>query len=301
MTGLRLGGSGLTALEVCGLDGPYILETDAAVLAIGHSARDSFAMLHAAGLEMRPKPFAMGVRMEHHQALISAAQYGALAPQLPPADYKLAAHLENGRHVFSFLRLPRRRGGGLASENGTIVTNGMSYRGPGTGRISRRPAGERHPGGFRRRGRPGGGPVSGGMGETGPTSWAGPMDTPRPRPAAISWRAGPACAAARWRPAYRPGVTWTDLSRALPDFVTESLRLAIPRLGRKVRGFDKRRRGAHRHREPVQLPCAHLAGGRTCAPRACRGFTLRRGAGYAGGIVSAAGGRHPHAERILAK
>ena len=102
------------------------LSCDRVILAIGHSARDTFEMLHEKGIPMESKPFAMGVRIEHPQSLINTSQYGRSDPVLPPADYKLVEHLE-GRTVYSFCMCPGGHVVAAASEEGRVVTNGMSY------------------------------------------------------------------------------------------------------------------------------------------------------------------------------
>ena len=97
------------------------------ILAIGHSARDTFRWLHAAGIPMQPKPFAMGVRIEHPQAVIDRAQYGKPRGALPPADYKLAVHLPDGGAAYTFCMCPGGQVVAAASQPGGVVTNGMSY------------------------------------------------------------------------------------------------------------------------------------------------------------------------------
>ena len=109
-------------------DGKYTIETDNIVLAVGHSARDTFKMLFETGIAMQQKPFAMGVRIEHLQESININRYGDLynSPYLSAADYKLAVHLNNGRGVYTFCMCPGGVVVGAASEQGHIVTNGMS-------------------------------------------------------------------------------------------------------------------------------------------------------------------------------
>ena len=114
-------------MTVSGPDQLYQLETDALILAPGHSARDTFALLRDSGVPMEPKPFAIGVRIEHHQEAISRAQYGAAWNR--PAPQRLPAFLPPARpERVLFLRLPRRDGGGLSIFSRYLVTNGMSYR-----------------------------------------------------------------------------------------------------------------------------------------------------------------------------
>ena len=98
------------------------------MLATGHSARDTFEMLHRRGIPMTAKPFAVGARIEHPQRLINAAQYGAFCgrEELPAADYKLAVHLPSGRGVYTFCMCPGGYVVAAASEPDSVVTNGMS-------------------------------------------------------------------------------------------------------------------------------------------------------------------------------
>ena len=107
----------------------YDLDCTQLLLAIGHSARDTFALLREQGVPMEPKAFAMGARIEHRQQNINLAQYGEAHRGLPPADYKLAVHLPEGDDVFSFCMCPGGYVVAAASENGGVVTNGMSYSG----------------------------------------------------------------------------------------------------------------------------------------------------------------------------
>ena len=128
VTGLRVRDGALEGLEVRSPEGPYVLPARHAVLALGHSARDTFEMLHAAGVRMEQKPFAVGVRIEHRQSDMDAAQYRQFAghPCLPAASYKLSCHLENGRSAFSFCVCPGGQVVAATSEQGRVVTNGMS-------------------------------------------------------------------------------------------------------------------------------------------------------------------------------
>ncbi len=108
--------------------GSYEIEADKIILAIGHSARDTFEMIKSIGVDMEKKPFAMGVRIEHKQDFISDAMYGDSAKLLPPADYKLAVHTSSGRGLYTFCMCPGGYVVAAASENETVVTNGMSYQ-----------------------------------------------------------------------------------------------------------------------------------------------------------------------------
>lgn len=126
VTDLSIGGNGLTGIEVNGEDR---IETENLILALGHSSRDTLRMLRDRGIDMEQKPFSIGVRIQHPQKWIDKAQYGdsALASILGPADYKLSHHCENGRGVYTFCMCPGGQVIMAASQHGTTVTNGMSY------------------------------------------------------------------------------------------------------------------------------------------------------------------------------
>ena len=277
----------LKSLVVASDEGNYELETDAAVFAIGHSARDTFEMLYKQGLAMQSKPFAMGVRIEHRQADIGFAQLGNLFNKLPPTDYKLTEHLENKRSAFSFCVCPGGVVVASASDDGEVVTNGMSFRARDGENINGALLVGVEPSDYGTSGALAGvhfqreweerAYVLGGANGCAPAQTVGDFLKNRP-----SERGGSI------EPTYRPGVKWTDVSQALPDFITESLRLALPRFGEKIRGFD--------------TPDAVLTGieSRSSSPvRILRGedyssaevrgvYPCGEGAGYAGGIVSAA-------------
>ena len=128
LEGLTVQDNALTAVTVRQGAQLYTLPARQVVLALGHSARDTFEMLYDAGLAMEQKPFAMGVRIEHRQSAVDAARYRRLAghPSLPPATYKLSCHLPNGRSAFSFCVCPGGQVVAAASEARRVVTNGMS-------------------------------------------------------------------------------------------------------------------------------------------------------------------------------
>ena len=201
LTAIHTGGGQVSSLTVTTEMGPYELPCDALILAPGHSARDTFAMLHAMDLPMEQKNFAIGVRIEHRQRDISAAQFGDYWKDLPPADYKLSCHLPSGRSAFTFCVCPGGEVVAAASDYGQVVTNGMSCRArdgeninggflvgvgpedfpgdsPWPESASRRP-GSRRPGNWGRAVRPPSGRKT------------RPSSTPPPRPWGISWRVAP--------------------------------------------------------------------------------------------------------------
>jgi len=266
------------------------LAADHVVLALGHSARDTFETLRASGVFMEAKPFAVGFRIEHPQSLIDKARLGPNAgnPLLGAADYKLVYHASNGRSVYSFCMCPGGQVVAATSEQNCVVTNGMSQysraeRNANAG-IVVNVSPEDFPGDR-------GNPLSGiafqrqleaRAFELGGRTYEAPgqrvEDFLARRP---STRLGTVI------PSYQPGVHLTDLSHALPDFAIDAIREAIPAFDRQIRGFA--------------LPDAMLTGveTRTSSPlRITRGEDLQsvnvkglypagEGAGYAGGILSA--------------
>ena len=286
LCGVYSGENGVERVTVEENTGRYELPCRALVLAPGHSARDTFRMLEQMGVPMEGKPFAIGVRIEHPQTLVSAAQYGPAWEQLPPSDYKLACHLDNGRSAFSFCVCPGGQVVAAASEPGQLVTNGMSLRARDGANINGGLLVGVTPADF-----PGGDALAGvrfqeqwerAAYELGGRNWHAPAQL-----VGDFLADRPSVGAGSVLPSYRPGVTWTRLEGCLPDYVTDTLRGAIPLLDRRLRGF------AH--------PEAVLTGveTRSSSPvrilrdetyqSVLRGlFPCGEGAGYAGGIVSAA-------------
>lgn len=286
LVGISAKNGALSALTVRHGGEDYVLPCDTLILAPGHSARDTFRMLREVGVPMEAKPFALGVRIEHRQWEISQAQYGDAAGRLPPSDYKLSCHLPDGRGVFSFCVCPGGQVVASGSEPGQVVTNGMSYRARDGENINGGLLVGVSPADFG-----GSGPLAGLAFQE---QWEklaftlGGGDYRAPCQNVASFLAGdkPSLTSAL-APTYRPGVTAAGLEGCLPGFVTNSLRGAIPLLGRKLRGFDH--------------PGALLTGveTRSSSPvRLLRDETLQsplrglypcgEGAGWAGGITSAA-------------
>lgn len=300
--------SQLTAIHtregrVCGISvmaetGPYKLPCDTMILAPGHSARDTFSMLHALGLPMERKNFAIGVRIEHRQSDISAAQFGTFWRDLPPADYKLSCHLPSGRSAYTFCVCPGGQVVAAASDYGQVVTNGMSCRARD---------GENINGGFlvgvTPEDFPGDDPLAGvrfqeqweraawelGTDHAPPRFEPGRPGFHAPAQTVGDFLAGrPSRGPGAVRPTYRPGVTWTDVSRCLPGYVADALREALPLFERKVKGFaspDAVLTGVEtRSSSPVRI-----LRGDDLQSTGLRGlYPCGEGAGYAGGIVSAA-------------
>ncbi len=301
VTGLVLKEGRLSALEVQGPEGCYVLPAQEAVLALGNSARDTFEMLHAAGVPMEPKPLAVGVRIEHLQKDMDAVQYKAQAghPRLGAASYKLSCHLESGRSVFSFCVCPGGTVVAAASEADRAVTNGMSLYARD---------GENINGGLLVSVTPedflGDDPLAGiafqreleahayaagGGGYIAPAQRVGDFLAHRPS-------TGPG----KVTPTYRPGVRWCDLWEVLPPFICEALAQALPLLEQKVHGFAQEDAvlTAVESRSSCPLRILRSEAGES----AVRGlWPCGEGAGYAGGIMSAAADGLKTAEHILEK
>ena len=300
LTGLHIQDGAITAVEITHDSQMYFLPCDTLVLAPGHSARDTFAMLLDARLTMEQKNFAIGVRIEHKQEAISQAQFGPSWDKLPAADYKLSCHLPNGRSAFTFCVCPGGQVVASASEDGQVVTNGMSLRARDQENIN---------GGFLvgvgPEDFPGDDPLAGVrfQEQWEQAAWAygggNPMAPAQTLEDFLAQR--PSNGPRSIRPSYRPGVVWGSLEGVLPDYVLDTLRQALPLFDRKLRGF------AH--------PDAVLTGveTRSSSPvRIVRGPDLQsvsvqgvypcgEGAGYAGGITSAAVDGIKVAEKIIEK
>ena len=279
-----------------------VFATDCVVLACGHSARDTFQMVYEAGADMARKPFAVGVRIEHPQALVNEAQYGPAAGHaaLGAADYKLAVKTDDGRGVYSFCMCPGGEVVAAASEEGLLCVNGMSRHARAGANANAALLVEVRPDDL-----PGDDPLAGvafqrqlerdayqlGRGLTaGGGEDASALCPPYMAPAQtvgdfLAHAAGTPSAAVT--PTYPRGVAWRDLRDCLPSFVTDALAEALPALDRKLHGFasdDAVMTAVEaRSSSPVRIVRddgfqSNIAGLYPCG----------EGAGYAGGITSAA-------------
>ncbi|MDP1525434.1 MAG: NAD(P)/FAD-dependent oxidoreductase [Rhodocyclaceae bacterium] len=264
------------------------VRADHVVLALGHSARDTFEMLHRLGVFMEAKAFAVGLRIEHPQALIDRARYGNFAghPLLGAADYKLVHHATNGRDVYSFCMCPGGQVVAATSEPGCVVTNGMSQysraeRNANSGlvvNVTPQDFGSQDPLAgieFQRRWEQRAFEL-GGSNYDAPGQRVGDFLAGRP-----STQLGEVV------PSYQPGVKPTDLTMALPDYVITAMREAIPAFDRQIRGFaldDAVLTGVEtRTSSPLRI-----TRGADCQSLNIKGlYPAGEGAGYAGGILSA--------------
>lgn len=286
---LELQGDGTQALRGVLLHDGSVIESDHVVLAVGHSARPTFEMLHGRGVHIEAKPFSIGVRIEHPQSWVDKARYGTCAghPDLGAAAYTLAHHCANGRTVYSFCMCPGGRVVAATSEEGRVVTNGMSQYSraefnANSGLVVGIDPARDYPDGplagidFQRHWESQA-YLAGGSSYWAPGQTVGDFLARR-----ASTTLGEVV------PSYKPGVTPTDLSACLPDFVIEAIHEALPVFGRQIDRYD--------HPDAVMTGVET----RTSSPiRITRGkdfqslsvtglYPAGEGAGYAGGILSAA-------------
>ncbi len=290
----------LAGLEVTHQQAKRQIATEDVILAIGHSARDTFACLHRHNIPMLQKPFAIGARIEHAQDQIDRRQYGGFAghPALGAADYKLFCHLPNGRSVYTFCMCPGGYVVAAASEAGGIVTNGMSrHKRNGANAnsallvgITPEDFGSSHPlaGMYLQRQIEAAAFAYGGNRYFAPGQLVGDFlqDVDSAGPGLIL-------------PTYEPGIAWGKIDCCLPSFVTESMRAGLLELDKKMPGFAAPdavlTAPETRSSSPVRIPrdesCQSIAGLYPCG----------EGPGYAGGIMSAATDGIRCAEAVIEK
>ncbi len=263
------------------------LDAERVVLAVGHSARDTFAMLHRRGVQMEAKPFSIGFRIEHPQSLIDRCRFGPQAgnPILGTADYKLVHHCKNGRSVYSFCMCPGGTVVAAASEPGRVVTNGMSQysrdeRNANSGIVVGITPDD-YPGGplagidFQRHWEERAFELGGGTYDA-PGQLVGDFLAGRP-----------STAFGAVLPSYKPGVRLGDLSSTLPDYAIAAIREALPAFDRQIKGFalrDAVLTGVEtRTSSPLRIP--RDEGFQSLNTEGL--YPAGEGAGFAGGILSA--------------
>ena len=262
------------------------IASDHVVLAMGHSARDVFEMLHKRGVAMEAKPFSIGFRIEHPQSLIDKARFGGSRQELGAAEYRLVHHASNGRSVYSFCMCPGGTVVAAASEPGRVVTNGMSQysrneRNANAGIVVGITPKEDYPGGVlagmqlqrhweERAFAAGGGTYAA------PAQLVGDF---------IKGRASTALGSVV--PSYKPGVTPTDLSTCLPDYAIAAIREALVAFGREIKGFDMEDAVLTGVETRTSSP-VRITRGEDFQSSNVRGlYPAGEGAGFAGGILSA--------------
>jgi len=267
------------------------------ILAIGHSARASFRWLKEAGLPMERKAFSMGVRVEHRQEWIDWALYGEMAGRLPPAEYSLSCRLDGGRGCYTFCMCP----GGVvvpaASEAGGIAVNGMSYHARDGENANAAVAVSVLPGDFD------GDDVLAGV-EFQRTWERRAYDFSKTYRAPAQTFGDflakrPTGGFGAVRPSYPIGVAGADLGPLLPGFVAEGLRMGFQNFGRKVKGFDSADAVLTAPETRTSSPVRILRGDDLMSAGCAGLIPCGEGAGYAGGIMSAAVDGLRAADRVL--
>ena len=267
------------------------IATDHVVLAPGHSSRDTLEMLRERGVYMEAKPLSIGFRIEHPQSLIDASRFGQFAgnPILGAADYKLVHHCKNGRTVYSFCMCPGGTVVAATSEEGRVVTNGMSQysrnqRNANAGIVvgitpadfPNNGAGDVLAGvAFQRQWEERAFQLGGGN-YNAPVQLVGDFLARRP-----STKLGSVI------PSYMPGVTLTDLSSALPDYAIEAIREALPTIGRQIPDFAMADATLTAVETRTSSPICIKRGADHQSINTTGLYPAGEGAGYAGGIFSA--------------
>ncbi len=273
--------------------------TDTLILAIGHSARDTFKMLYSHGLNMERKSFSMGVRIEHPQSVIDEARYHSFKDKLPAADYKAAVHPKNGRGVYTFCMCPGGSVVAAASEEQSVVTNGMSNFARDGENANSALLCSLYPTDFD------GDDVFGGMYfqqklEKSAFFMAGANYKAPAQTVADFLRGEKSLSLGKVSPTYPVGVTLSELGKLFPDFMTNALREGIIEIDHKIKGFamaDAVLTGVEsRSSSPVRI-----IRGEDMQSNIKGIYPCGEGAGYAGGIMSAAVDGIKVSEMILKK
>ena len=291
--------TGFTAKQVTGLtlaSGEHIATSHVA-LAIGHSARDTFKMLYDEGVYIKAKPFSVGFRIEHEQSVIDEARFGNNAGNeiLGAADYKLVHHASNGRSVYSFCMCPGGTVVAAASEAGRLVTNGMSQYSRHERNANSAIVVGIEPEDF----------TAGKFASKDDSVLAGIEFQRRLEEKAFHLGGANYDAPVQLvgdflagrksgehgcvTPSYKPGVTYCDLSEALPDYAVSAIREALPAFERKIKGFSMNEAMLTAVETRTSSPIQITRDKQTLQSLNVKGlYPAGEGAGYAGGILSAA-------------
>ncbi len=296
LTDILIENSSVTAAVI---NGTEVIKTNDIILAVGHSARDTFKMLYEKNVTLEQKPFAAGVRIEHRQCDINKAQYGDAANKLPTADYMLTYTTKEGRGVYSFCMCPGGYVVAAASEEGRLVVNGMSeYARDGENANSALLV-QVFPEDFDSDNPLDGIEFQRKMEEM--AFVAGGKNYNAPAQRYEDFKLGRITKTeGTIKHSYRPNITFADLNEVLPSFISDSIKEAIPEMGKRLKGFD--------------CDDALLTGVETRSSSPVRitrnpenGFSINinglypagEGAGYAGGIISAAADGVRQAENVM--
>ena len=275
--------------SVCGVEvengcEKYEIKTDNVILAIGHSARDTYRMIQKLGIKMEQKNFSVGVRIEHSQEMINKSQYGDFYDKLGSADYKLSAHFENGRSAYTFCMCPGGEVVASASFEGGVVTNGMSNNARCGKNANSALLVNVNTSDF-----PDKEPLSGvdfqeeiekkafilgGENYMAPAQYVADFLGTKMRE--------------KVEPTYRPGVKFCDISQVFPDFVTDTLKLAIKEFDKKLKGFADGGAVMTAPETRSSAPVRIVRDKESYMSDIFGLYPAGEGAGYAGGIMSAA-------------
>lgn len=289
LSDLAYDAGGLQSVTVETAAGRKTLPCRCLILCPGHSARDTFEMLLRRGVAMEPKAFALGVRIEHHQAMCDAQQYRAYAahPGLPASSYKLSCRTDCGRGVFSFCVCPGGQVVAAASEPGGVVSNGMSHFARNGTNINGGLLVGLTPADFDVPGPLGGVALQRQLERRAYQLGGGDFRAPAQRVEDFLLRR-PSCGPGSIVPTYRPGVTWGNLWDCLPDFAAQAIAQALPILGRRLRGYDHPDAVLTAVETRSSSPVRILRGSDAMSPTVPGLYPCGEGAGWAGGILSAA-------------
>ena len=284
LTGITTENGKVTGVTVENDKGVYQLDTDSVILAIGHSARDTYRMLEKMGIKMEQKNFSVGVRIEHSQEMINKSQYGEFWNKLGAADYKLSAHFENGRSAYTFCMCPGGEVVASASFSGGVVTNGMSNNARCGKNANSALLVNVSTTDF-----PSESPLSGidfqekieekafllgGENYFAPAQYVGDFLGEKVEE--------------KIEPTYRPGVKFCEISEIFPGFVVDTLKLAIKEFDRKLKGFASGGAIMTAPETRSSAPVRILRDKENFMAEIIGLYPAGEGAGYAGGIMSAA-------------
>lgn len=268
VTDLKIDNDRLCAVRVN--DDDWI-ETENLILALGHSARDTFRMIHAKKLDIQQKPFSIGVRIEHSQEMIDRAQYGRTIEKLGAADYKLSYRCRNGRGVYTFCMCPGGEVVVASSQKNGVVTNGMSYHARNSGRANSALLVDVRTSDF---------------GSENPL--AGVEFQEKYEKKAFEEGGGRYKAPkTTWREFYEDMPSGRKVRSCLPEFAVDAMLEAMPELGRKLKGFDSPEAVMTAVEARSSSPIRILRND-SCESNIAGIYPAGEGAGYAGGITSAA-------------
>lgn len=276
-----------------------IIHTSNAVLAVGHSARDTFNMLYNKGIIMEQKPFSMGVRIEHLAESVNKSQYGKYSKLLPTADYKLNAKASDGRGVYTFCMCPGGVVVNASSEEGLLCTNGMSYSKRNGNNSNSAVLVSVYPKDFQ-----GSSPLAGielqrqierKAYELGGKNYCAPVET------VGSFLKGKSNKIKKVKPTFSPGYTNAKIENIFPSFITNGLKDGLAQFAKRISAFEDEDGVLTAAETRSSSPLRIIRNEKLQALGVAGLYPCGEGAGYAGGIVSAAVDGIKCAEMLLTK